>query len=185
MRSLLLALATLTLCACASPRTAARESGMTTRKQRLSTDAEGARAPLQFQVKRYPGGESFDITSERGNVVLLDVWATWCEPCRDALPSFEKLSRQYSARGLKVYALSVDEDPRAIAPFLAETKVALPVLLDVNAAVAESVLKVRGMPTTLLLDRQGRVRYVHEGFVDERLGQYQSEIEELLAETAR
>jgi thiol-disulfide isomerase/thioredoxin len=185
MRSLLLALATLALCACASSRPAARPSGLSTRSQRLSSEGEGSRSPLQFQVKRYPGGESFDIASERGSVVMLDVWATWCEPCRAALPSFDTLARQYSAQGLKVYALSVDEDPRAIAPFLAETKVSLPVLLDVNAAVAESVLKVRGIPTTLLLDRQGRVRYVHESFVEARLGQYRSEIEELLAEPAR
>jgi thiol-disulfide isomerase/thioredoxin len=185
MRSLLLALATLALCACASSKPAGQPSGLATRSQRLSSEAGDSRAPLQFQVKRYPGGESFDITRERGSVVLLDVWATWCEPCRDSLPSFEKLARDYSGRGLKVYALSVDEDPRAIPPFLAETKVALPVLVDVNAAVAESVLNVRGIPTTLLLDRQGRVRYVHEGFVEERLAQYRSEIEELLAEPAR
>ena len=142
-------------------------------------------APLQFTVKRYPGGEPHTIASDRGSVVLLDVWATWCEPCRDALPMYQDLSKHYAARGLKVYALNVDEDARAIPPFLEETKVTLPVLLDANAEVSEKVLRVRGMPTTLLLDRQGRVRYVHEGFAEEYLTKYQAEIEELLAEPAK
>ena len=139
-------------------------------------------APLAFTVKRYPGGEPHDIAGDRGSVVLLDVWATWCEPCRDALPMYQDLAKHYRAQGLRVYALNVDEDSRAIAPFLAQTKVDLPVLVDANAEVAEKVLRVRGMPTTVLLDRQGRIRYVHEGFGEEYLARYQSEIEELLAE---
>jgi len=144
----------------------------------------GSPAPLVFQVKRYPSGGTYDLQSDRGHVVLLDVWATWCEPCRDALPMYESLAREYASRGLKVYALNVDEDPRAIAPFLEEVKVTLPVLLDENARVAERTLKVRGMPTTYIIDRRGVVRYFHEGFAEEFLTKYQSEIESLLAEPA-
>lgn len=141
-------------------------------------------APLQFTVKRYPGGEPHSIDKDRGSVVLLDVWATWCEPCRNALPMYQGLARRYADRGLKVYALNVDEDTRAIPPFLDEMKVSLPVLLDAEAEVAQKVLQVRLMPTTVLLDRKGRVRYVHEGYSEEFLARYQAEIEELLAETA-
>ena len=141
-------------------------------------------APLVFQVKRYPGGEAYDLASDRGSVVLLDVWATWCEPCRDALPFYENLAREYAGRGLKVYALSVDEDPRAIAPFLQETKVGLPILLDENAQVAERTLKVKGMPTTYYIDRRGVVRHVEEGFAEEFFTRYQSHLEALLAEPA-
>jgi thiol-disulfide isomerase/thioredoxin len=146
----------------------------------------GARkgAPLHFEVKRYPGGEPYRVASDRGSVVLLDVWATWCEPCRDSLPLYEQLAKEYGPRGLKVYALNVDEDERAIAPFVAEAKVALPILLDANAAVAEKTLKVRMMPSTYLVDRQGVVRFVHEGFAEEFLQKYQTEIEQLLAERA-
>ncbi|QSQ19420.1 TlpA family protein disulfide reductase [Pyxidicoccus parkwayensis] len=140
--------------------------------------------PLVFKVKRYPSGEPYDLASDRGSVVLLDVWATWCEPCRDALPFYENLAREYAGRGLKVYALSVDEDPRAIAPFLEETKVGLPVLLDENAQVAERTLKVKGMPTTFYIDRRGVVRHFEEGFAEEFLTRYQSHIEALLAEPA-
>lgn len=140
--------------------------------------------PLVFQVKRYPGGEPYDLVGDRGSVVLIDVWATWCEPCRDALPFYENLVREYGARGLKVYALNVDEDARAIEPFLKEVKVGLPILVDENARVAERTLKVRGMPTTYFVDKRGVVRHVHEGFNEEFLTKYQSEIEALLAEPA-
>jgi thiol-disulfide isomerase/thioredoxin len=142
-------------------------------------------APLSFQVKRYPDGAAYSVASDRGSVVLLDVWATWCEPCRDALPIYEQLAREYGPRGLKVYALNVDEDSRAIPGFLTETKVNVPVLMDANAQVAEKTLGVKMMPTTFIVDRQGVVRFVHEGFAEEFLQKYQTEIEQLLAERAQ
>jgi thiol-disulfide isomerase/thioredoxin len=142
--------------------------------------------PLTFTVARYPEGPSYSLAEDRGQVVMIDVWATWCEPCRDAMPMAQDLAKHYAARGLKVYALNVDADPRGIAAFLAETKVSsLPVLLDANADVADKVLRVRGMPTTVLIDRQGLVRYTHEGFNEDFLQQYQTELEELLAEPAK
>lgn len=141
-------------------------------------------APLGFQVKRYPDDSPYSVVSDRGSVVLLDVWATWCEPCRDALPLYEQLAKEYGNRGLKVYALNVDEDARAIPAFLAEAKVTLPILMDANAQVAEKTLGVKMMPTTFLVDRKGVVRFVHEGFAEEFLQKYQTEIEQLLAERA-
>ncbi|MFL5355023.1 TlpA family protein disulfide reductase [Archangium sp.] len=181
MRSLSLALAVLALSGCAQKMPSLTSPAMTSSSEALESEP----APLTFTVKRYPGGEPHAIASDRGSVVLLDVWATWCEPCKDALPMYQDLAKHYAERGLKVYALNVDEDVRALGPFLEETKVTLPVLLDANAEVADKVLRVRGMPTTLLVDRQGRVRYVHEGFAEEFLAKYQSEIEELLAEPVK
>jgi thiol-disulfide isomerase/thioredoxin len=145
----------------------------------------GMDAPLSFEVKRYPDNTPYNPESDRGSVLLLDVWATWCEPCRDALPLYEQLSKEYGQRGLKVYALNVDEDARAIPAFVEETKLSLPILVDENAKVAEKALKVRAMPTTFLVDRQGRVRFVHEGFAEEFLVKYQNQIEQLLAEPVK
>jgi thiol-disulfide isomerase/thioredoxin len=150
-----------------------------------TTGAKSAlREPLSFEVKRYPGGEPYSVASDRGSVVLLDVWATWCEPCKDALPMYADLAKEYGPKGLKVYALNVDEDARAIPAFLKEAKVSLPILLDANAQVAEQTLSVRMMPTTFLVDRKGMVRFVHEGFAEEFLQKFQTEIEQLLAERA-
>lgn len=151
----------------------------------VADPGEAPREPLNFQVKRYPDGAPYSVASDRGSVVLLDVWATWCEPCRDALPVYEQLAREYGGRGLKVYALNVDEDARAIPAFVEEVKVSLPILLDENAEVAERTLGVKMMPTTFLVDRQGVVRFVHEGFSEGVLQRYQEEIEQLLAERAQ
>lgn len=138
--------------------------------------------PLKLVLPQYPHGGLVDFATLRGHVVLLDVWATWCEPCRDALPTYEALNKEYAPRGLKVFALNVDEDQSLIAPFLAETKVTLPVLLDKSGQAAEKVLKVRLMPTSFLIDKRGNIRHIHEGFAEEFLQQYQTEIETLLAE---
>ncbi|MET0401786.1 MAG: TlpA disulfide reductase family protein [Cystobacter sp.] len=178
MRVLCFLAASLVLSGCASSMPPLTQAGLLTSSGALGAEA----APLDFSVKRYPGGEPYALSEDRGSVVLLDVWATWCEPCRDALPMYQDLAKHYGERGLKVYALNVDEDARAVPAFLSEAKVTLPVLLDAQALVAETVLRVRTMPTTVLVDRQGRVRYVHEGFSEEFLMKYQNEIEELLSE---
>ncbi|MBN9687355.1 MULTISPECIES: TlpA family protein disulfide reductase [unclassified Corallococcus] len=150
----------------------------------LESSNKGPGQPLVFQVKRYPDNSPYDLKSDRGQVVLLDVWATWCEPCKDALPMYAQLQKEYGSRGFKAYALNVDEDVRAIPPFLEEAKVEVPILLDANALVSERLLKVRLMPTTFLIDRKGVIRHVHEGFAEEFLQQFQTEIEQLLAEPA-
>ncbi len=145
----------------------------------------GLSEPLSFEVKRYPDGAPYSVSTDRGSVVLLDVWATWCEPCRDALPIYEELATKYGSLGLKVYALNVDEDSRAIPTFLTDTKIGLPILLDANAQVAEKTLGVKMMPTTFIVDRKGVVRFVHEGFSEDHVEKYRTEIEQLLAERAQ
>jgi thiol-disulfide isomerase/thioredoxin len=180
MRALLISLVLLSLAGCSQnstlPSLVADERG----SQGLSESV-----PVSFQIKRYPGGEPYDVASDRGSVLLLDIWATWCEPCKDALPLYQNLAQEYGSRGLKVYAINVDEDPRGIQAFLDEAKVSLPVLLDANAVVAEKKLYVKLMPTSFLVDRKGVVRFIHEGFAEEFLQKYQTEIEMLLAERAQ
>ena len=143
-----------------------------------------AATPLALTLPRHPGGDPFDLASERGNVVLLDVWASWCEPCLEALPMYVDLQKHYAASGLKVYAVNVDDDAGDVTAFLEKNRVTLPVLRDPGGAVSERLLKVRVMPTSFLVDRAGVVRHVHEGFAEEFLPRYQQEIEQLLAEPA-
>jgi len=141
-----------------------------------------AQAPLSLQVARYGGGAPFVLADERGSVVLLDVWATWCEPCVEALPVYGYLQERYRDRGLKVYALNVDEDESDLPAFLAKHRVQLPVLRDPEGALAERLLKVKVMPTSFFVDRRGVVRHVHEGFAETFLPRYEQELEALLAE---
>lgn len=139
-------------------------------------------APLDFTLPRL-GGQPYALSQDRGKVVLLDVWATWCEPCRDAMPLYQDLKKEYGAKGLEVYAINVDTDVRMITDFLTETKVDLPVLLDPGAAFAESKLKVKVMPTAFLIDRKGVLRVTHEGFDESLLATWVKDIEALLAES--
>ncbi len=146
-----------------------------------SSPARDASAlPLQLRLPLFPQGAVHDLAEDRGKVVLLDVWATWCKPCLISLPLYERMEKRYGARGFKVYAINIDEQTEQIPLFLTETKLGLPILLDKGGAVAEGELKVQTMPTALILDRRGLVRYRHEGYVAE--GPLQGEIEGLLAE---
>lgn len=142
----------------------------------------GADDRLTAKVRRFADEGMHDFASDRGNVVLIDVWATWCEPCRDALPLWQEVQKEYAGRGLKVYALTVDEDRNQVQKFLDDTGLTLPVLWDPEQSVVGPVLPVNVMPTTFLLDRTGKVRFVHAGFASEQLTRYQADIEQLLDE---
>lgn len=147
--------------------------------------AKGEAVALDFTLTRHPTGGAYRLSDDRGSVVLLDVWATWCDPCRESLPFYEDVAKQFGARGLKVYAISVDADAAVISPFVQELKLTLPVLHDPEASVAGSLLKVRQMPTSLLVDRRGVVRRVHEGLSEDYFQQTLADVELLLAESAK
>lgn len=133
-------------------------------------------------VTRFPEGTTMVLSEVRGSVVLLDVWATWCAPCVEALPAYDALAKRFAKQGLLVYALSLDEDPRQVAKFVADTGVKLPILIDDQDQQMSRALKVRGVPTTYLIDRDGTIRAVHGGFDPETLPDLAKQIEQLLAE---
>jgi thiol-disulfide isomerase/thioredoxin len=174
MRSLLVAL---TLAGC-----------VTTADKPALTDAAAPSGQLKtfsLELPRYPGSAPWRLADERGKVVLLDVWATWCEPCREALPLYQDLHKEFAGKGLSVLTINVDSQPAVIEPFLAEAQVALPVLLDPGALVSERELKLKLMPTSYLFDRRGKLRHTHEGFDEAHLQLLLSEIEHLLTEPAQ
>ena len=102
-------------------------------------------------------GKSFDIAAEKGNVVLLNVWATWCGPCRFETPELQALHEKYDAKGFKVVGVSVDEgDPTEVKKFVGENKVTYPIALDPEGRVA-SVLRTTVLPTSVLIGRDGKI----------------------------
>jgi len=143
------------------------------------------RPGLQTMVLKTLDGKEWRLSQDKGQVVLLDVWATWCEPCADSLPMYHDLLKEFGPRGFKLYGINVDADSKVVTPFLKELKVEIPVLVDPGAATVEGALKVSVMPTAYLIDRQGKLRHVHDGFAEEFLPRYMKEIEELLAEKAQ
>ncbi len=126
-------------------------------------------------------GREVDLAAMSGHVRVVDFWATWCEPCKEAMPFLDGLARELGARGLSVYGVSVDEDRAQIVDFLRERPVSFPILWDKGAAWL-SRLDVAYMPVTLLVDRKGVVRFVHQGWQRSRAGQERREIEALLDE---
>jgi len=117
-----------------------------------------------------------------GRVVLVDFWASWCAPCKASFPAFARLNADYAARGLVIVAVSVDEKPAAYAAFVKKLQPPFAALLDSEQKLVRTV-KVPTMPTSYLLGRDGRVRFVHQGFHGEATeNELRKNIESLLAE---
>lgn len=118
----------------------------------------------------------------RGQVVLLDFWASWCAPCRLSFPVMDELRRQYADQGLVILAVNVDEDRADQEAFLKKVTVGFTVLRDAAHKLV-AYADVAAMPTSFLVDRKGIVRFVHHGFHGAATRtQYQEEIQRLLKE---
>lgn len=100
------------------------------------------------------GGQRFRLAEQRGKVVLVNFWATWCPPCREEMPSMERLWRRYRDRGFVLVAVSLDSDPTLVGPFVADHKLTFPVALDPQVEVA-NLYGVRALPASFVLDRTG------------------------------
>jgi thiol-disulfide isomerase/thioredoxin len=124
-------------------------------------------APLANIAAPGLDGKTVRIEDLRGRVVLLDFWATWCEPCRESLPFYADLQRELGPRGLTIAAISIDADDDPVREYF-KTPPPFLVLRDPDSAIAER-LGVSVMPTSFLLDRSGVTREKMQGFkADER-----------------
>ncbi|MGZ8212441.1 MAG: TlpA family protein disulfide reductase [Burkholderiales bacterium] len=110
-------------------------------------------------------GATHDLARQRGKVVLVNFWATWCEPCRHEMPSIQRLRDRLAGKPFVVYAVNVDEPDARVRRFLAETRLDLPVLLDPNKKVTRG-WSVRVLPTTFIIGPDGRTRYRLVGDLD-------------------
>jgi peroxiredoxin len=100
-------------------------------------------------------GKTWTLKEQRGKVVVLNFWATWCPPCRKEMPDLESLYRQFKEQGLVILAIS-DEDAGKVRPFIAEQKVTYPILLDPGRKVNE-LFQIEGIPKTFVYDRNGKL----------------------------
>ena len=133
----------------------------------------GAAAPA-FQLPARSGTAALD--SLRGDVVLVDFWASWCGPCRQSFPWLAELQKRLQSRGLRVVAVNLDKSRAAADQFLARYEVPFTVAFDPAGATAERY-GVRAMPTSVLVDRAGRVVRVHAGFEAARAADWAAAIE--------
>jgi cytochrome c biogenesis protein CcmG/thiol:disulfide interchange protein DsbE len=109
-------------------------------------------------------GASMTLSSMRGHPVLLDFWATWCVPCREQLPGMAKLYRETKDQGLVLLGIDDDETPEKALAWLKENHYPWPSLFDGKTRVAREKFKVSGIPTVVLIDRQGQIAEYLVGF---------------------
>ena len=136
--------------------------------------------PPPFRLDDLQGRE-LSLSSLKGKVVLVNFWATWCEPCREEMPSLEKLRKRMEQRPFEVLTINYGEARVRAADFATKLGLTIPVLLDPEKKTADA-WKVRGLPMTFLVDAQGKVRYWTFGERDWNDGQSVELVERLLAE---
>jgi peroxiredoxin len=148
----------LALAAFTGPTAAAEDPAEALRLTRLA----GSEPAPAFSVAT-PDGSALALGDLRGKVVLLNFWATWCEPCLEEMPALERLAQTYHARGLLVLALSMDrEGASVVRPFLKRHGLTLPIGLDPQQAVAR-LYRIWALPSTLILSRSGVPLFAVQG----------------------
>jgi peroxiredoxin len=120
----------------------------------------GGAAP-DFALPLLDGDRELRLSDHRGQVVLVNFWATWCKPCEEEMPAMERLYRRLHPRGFEMLAVSVDEDSGAVRAFREKMGITFPLLMDPSQEVARAY-QTMGFPESLLIDPEGRVveRYV-------------------------
>jgi thiol-disulfide isomerase/thioredoxin len=126
-------------------------------------------------------GPNLRLQEQRGRVVMINFWASWCGPCRVEMPHLARLYEKYRNAGFTVLAVNIDEDPHKAANLAKQLGMHFPVLLDTEKKVSR-LYDLSTMPSTVLVDRDGRVRYVHRGYRDGYETTYDQQIRELLRE---
>jgi cytochrome c biogenesis protein CcmG, thiol:disulfide interchange protein DsbE len=110
-------------------------------------------------------GRAVDLSSYRGKVILLDFWATWCDPCREQIPGFVELQNKYGNQGLQIIGVSMDDGPEPVREFYQRFKMNYPVVMG-NAKIGELYGGVLGLPIAFLITRDGRISTKHIGASD-------------------
>ncbi len=137
----------------------------------------GTAAP-DFTLKS-SSGKNLKLSEHRGQVVMINFWASWCGPCRQELPLLNRLHEQYRKAGFTLLGVNVDDQPQAAQDMARQLGIGFPVLFD-NDKLISRRYDVDAMPSTLLIDRDGKVRYVHRGFRPGYEARYETQIKELL-----
>ncbi len=128
------------------------------------------------------GGKAIDLAQFKGQVVMINFWATWCGPCRQEMPLLEDIHRKYKAMGFTMLGVNVEPDPTAAEAWLAKQKpVTFPIAFDTDSKVSK-LYKVAGMPSTVFVDRKGNVRVMHKGYKPGDENFYLTQIRSMLKE---
>lgn len=136
-----------------------------------------------FTLKTFTG-ETVSLSDHQGKVVLLDFWASWCTPCREEMPYLDLLQKTYGREGFVVLAINIDNQPKNALEFLKRHGIKLTPLWDEKKEVA-AAYNLPAMPSAVLIDQRGVIRFIQSGFQVEDFQKYKREIEKLLREGRR
>jgi len=144
-----------------------------------ASDLSGLPAP-DFALKSSTG-ENLRLSEYRGDVVMINFWATWCGPCRQEMPLLDQLYTRYERVGFSLLGINIDDDSERAMDMIKELGVSFPVLFDARKEVSQ-LYGVDAMPVTVLVDREGTVRHVHKGYKPGYEEMYLDQIRSLLRE---
>ncbi|MEW9796538.1 TlpA family protein disulfide reductase [Alteromonas sp. CYL-A6] len=142
--------------------------------------SESGQPAADFTLKSR-SGENLRLSEEAGNIVIVNFWASWCGPCREELPAFEALYQEYADLGVTILGVNVDDDASKADVLLDDITVSFPVLYD-TAGEVSALYDVSAMPTTVVIDRNGNTRLVHQGYKSGDEKRYEKAIKWLLRE---
>jgi peroxiredoxin len=150
-------------------------------KSNVKLDANRKPAP-EFSLKD-SDGRTVTLADYKGKVVLLNFWATWCGPCKVEIPWFVEFEQKYKDRGFAVLGVALDEEGwEVVKPYINEAKVNYRIIMG-NDSIAQLYGGVDNLPTSFILDQNGRIASTHIGLVDK--SNYENEISELLKNSQR
>jgi peroxiredoxin len=144
-----------------------------------ASDLTGKPAP-DFALKSSTGANQ-RLSEYRGDVVMINFWATWCGPCRQEMPLLDQLYSRYQRVGFSLLGVNIDDDSSRAMDMIHELGVSFPVLFDARKEVSK-LYDVDAMPVTVLVDREGNVRHVHKGYKPGYEQMYLDQIRSLLRE---
>lgn len=126
-------------------------------------------------------GENLNLIEQRGNITVLNFWASWCGPCRKEMPILQAFHNKYIDLGVQVWGINVEQENQAGRDFIQKIGVDFPILFD-DKNTLSAMYQVDAMPTTVIVDRNGQVRYVFRGYKDGYEKKYAKAIKKLIRE---
>lgn len=147
----------------------------------LSLAANLIEGPAPDFTLKSNSGKNLRLSEQRGEVILINFWASWCGPCRQEMPVLEDIQQKYSKLGFNVFGVNVDKDPAKADKILKDIAVNFPILYDPDGDVSK-LFNVDAMPTTVIVDRNGNMRFHHRGYKPGYENLYMDQIKTLIRE---
>ena len=126
-------------------------------------------------------GSQLSLSQYKGQVVMLNFWASWCGPCKTEMPLLENIYKKYNRMGFTLIGVNVEPDSKDADAWLKQTPVSFPVIYDKDSKVSK-LYDVSGMPSTVIIDRKGNIRLLHRGYKPGDENEYQDSIRSLIRE---